>query len=59
MYEKGTDDNIQKVLKAFSPTNKIDDVLERIVTPLIDNAYEPDLLRSEIRLVFWWMNMTL
>ena len=59
MYEKGTDDNIQKVLKAFSPTNKIDGVLERIVTPLIDNAYDPDLLRSEIRLVFWWMNMTL
>ena len=59
MYEKGTDDNIQKVLEAFSPDGYLEDVHERIVTPLIDNAYDPDLIRSEIRLVFWWMNMTL
>ena len=59
MYEKGTDDNILKVFKALSPDNYVEDVLERIVAPLVDNAYDTDLIRSEIRLVFWWINITL
>ena len=70
LLEKCTDDNLLEILKYFAHStgnfsgekdvDKLtEEVYDKILLPIVNNSDLKDLIMSEIRLFFWYLNLTL